>query len=378
MNEPLTLSGERMTRLITVLLFLVAVPALCQERSFPLAAQVDATATAEFEKQKLIGLAVVVIDKGEIAWSKGYGYADREKEIAVDPAATQFRWASISKSVTAIAALELSEKRLLDLDADVRTYVPEFPDKGQKITARQLLCHQGGIVHYGNGNVVRADKSYADPHPFADVVVALDMFKDSPLVSPPGHRYSYSTHGYILLSAVVQRAGKERFADQVRARITQPLGMSQFRPDYEWEEIPNRAAGYRRNGAGEISRRASEDVHDVSWKLGGGGFTSPAADLARFGVGLMKQKLVSAKTERLMWTVNKPADPTGADPYGYGFFILERADGTKWVGHDGSQEKAKTALLLDPAARRGVALMSNCEWFDAMKLAMSLMNTIAQ
>jgi len=344
-------------------------------RPYAGADRVDAKVQAEIKRQEIVGLAVVVIDDGKIAWTKGYGFADREKQVPVDPAVTQFRWASISKPITAVAALQLSEKGLLDLDADVRTYVPEFPDKGVKITARDLLRHQGGIVHSAKKGMLSIEKSYSTPHPFADVVVALDMFKDSPLTNTPGTTYFYSTAGYVLLSAVVQRAGKERFADQVTARIAKPLGMADFRPDYEWEDIPNRAIGYMRQD-GVISRRKRDQVDDVSWKLGGGGFTSPATDLARFGVGLLQRKLVSEKTERLMWTVNKPAHPDKPDPYGFGFFIVHMPDGRTLVGHDGSQQKAKTALLLDPQAKKGIALMTGSEWVDVMKLAMTLMDEI--
>ena len=69
----------------------------------------------------------------------------------------------------------------------------------------------------------------------------LDTFKASPLVNRPGEKYAYSTHGYVLLSAVVQRAGSQRFADQVKARLADPLRMTGFHPDYEWEAIPHRA-----------------------------------------------------------------------------------------------------------------------------------------
>lgn len=369
-------------RSIAFVLFCAVAPALAQEHPYPHAGKVDAAIQAEVDRTGIVGLAAVVIDGGEIAWTKGYGYADREDKVPVDPAATQFRWASISKPVTAVAALQLAEEGRLDLDADIRFYVPEFPDKGARITARDLLRHQGGIVHYANGEVVRTEKVYAEPHPFADVIKALDTFKDSPLVAPPGRKFSYSTHGYILLSAVVERAGKERFADQVQARIAGPLGMANFRPDYQWEEIPGRAAGYSREGEkmdGEIVRRTDAEDEDVSWKLGGGGFTSPATDLARFGVGLIGRKLVSEETEELMWAVNKPADPEGAKPYGLGFFVIDRPDGTKWVGHDGSQAKARTCLMLDPSGKRGIALMSNSEWAkDLVELAVALLGEISK
>jgi serine beta-lactamase-like protein LACTB len=364
-----------MKRSLALLLLLLTIPVNAQDRPYARAARVDAAVRAEIARQEIVGLAVVVIDGGEITWAKGYGFADREKGVPVDAAVTQFRWASISKSVTAVAALQLSEKGLLDLDADVRTYVPEFPDKGVKITARDLLRHQGGIVHYANGPVVRTDRRYADPHPFADVITALDMFKDSPLVNKPSTRFAYSTHGYILLSAVVERAGKQRFAEQVRARIAEPLGMADFRPDFQWVDIPHRAIGYSRQD-GVIGRRPDDRDEDVSWKLGGGGFTSPATDLADFGVGLLQRKLVSEKTERLMWTVNKPADPQGAKPYGLGFFVLDRPGGVKLVGHDGSQAKAKTGLLLDPGDKKGIVVMTGSEWVDVMKLAMVLMDEI--
>jgi CubicO group peptidase (beta-lactamase class C family) len=359
------------------LFLLAATPALADEKPYALADRVDAKMQSEIKRQEIVGIAVVVIDDGQIAWSKGYGFADREQNVPVDPATTQFRWASICKPVTAVAALQLAEKGKLDLDADIRTYVPEFPDKGVKITARELLCHQGGIPHTGTngGEVVRTKTTYTDPHPFADVVVALDMFKDSPLVNTPGTTYFYSTPGYVLLSAVVQRAGKKPFAEQVKERIAGPLGMANFRPDYQWEDIPNRAVGYMRDN-GVVRRRKHDEVDDVSWKLAGGGYTSPAMDLARFGVGLLQHKLVSEATERQMWTVNKPAHPEKPDPYGYGFFIVKLPDGRTIVGHDGSQQKAKTALVFDPQSKKGIALMTNSEYADAMKVALLLMDEI--
>lgn len=372
--SPLCAFAHRV-KLTSALLLVVAAPVVAQERPYARTDQVEAKIQAEFTRQEVVGLAAVVIDGGTIAWAKGYGFADREKQVPVDPAVTQFRWASISKPITAIAALQLWEKGQLDLDADVRSYVPEFPDKGAKITVRDLLRHQGGIVHSAKKGMLSIQSSYSNPHPFADVVVALDMFKDSPLVNTPGTTYAYSTAGYVLLSAVVQRAGQERFADQVAARIARPLGMAHFRPDYESDDIPHRAIGYLRQD-GVILRRKRDQVDDVSWKLGGGGFTSPALDLARFGVGLLQRTLVAEKTEQLMWTVNKPAQPAKPDPYGFGFFVVRLPDGRTLVGHDGSQQKAKTALLLEPQANKGVALMTNSEWVDVMKLAMALMEGI--
>jgi serine beta-lactamase-like protein LACTB len=277
------------------------------------AAAVDAAVLGEMGAQKAVGVAVGVVRNGAVVYLKGYGYADRESFSPVS-SKTLFRWASVSKPVTAVAAMQLVERGALDLDADVRKYVPEFPAKGATITVRHLFCHQGGVVHYVNGKVVRTERKYDTENPFADVICALDTFKESPLVCKPGEKYSYTTHGYILLSAAVERAGKAKFADQVAARVVKPLGLTTLQPDYQWKAIPGRAVGYRKRGE-EVFR--STDT-DVSWKLGGGGFLSNVDDFARFASGVMNHELVSAKTAARMWEPQKLADgkPT---TYGLGF-----------------------------------------------------------
>ncbi|MFO0958425.1 MAG: serine hydrolase domain-containing protein [Isosphaeraceae bacterium] len=368
-----------MTRRIALALLLLAFMPIARgqaPQAYEKADKADAAARAEVERQGLVNLVVVVIDDDRVAWAQGYGFADLENHVPASPGVTQYRWASISKPITAIAALQLYEKGRLDLDADVRTYVPEFPDKGARITPRQLLCHQGGIVHYSNGRVIRTPAEYKVPHPFEDVITALDTFKDSPLVNRPGAKYSYSTHGFMLLSAVVQRAGQERFADQVRDRISGPLGMTGFQPDYEWVPIAHRAVGYRKDDDGDILRRPDAQAPDVSWKLGGGGFTSTAIDMARFALGLIDHKLVAESTEQLMWTVQHPSDPESKSSYGLGFSIGKAPDGTRRIGHNGSQEKARTQMLLEPTRKRGVVVMTSSEWADPNQAAKALLDAI--
>ena len=307
-------------------------------------------------KQKAVGVAIGIIQNGRVAYLKGYGFEDREQRIPVT-SKTKFRWASISKTLTAIAAMQLVERGRLDPNADVRKHVPEFPSPGKvKITPRDLLCHQGGIVHYTNGKVVRTKRQYKSRYPFADVVVALDTFKNSPLVNRPREKFSYTTHGYILLSAVVQRAGKMRFADQVAKRITKPLKLTTLQPDYQWKRIPNRAVGYRIRG-GKVVRSTNTDV---SWKLGGGGFLSNIDDLAKYAAGLINGKLISRQTAARMWTPQKTSDGKTTS-YGLGF-VISKSNGRLVVSHGGSQEKTRTRLVIVPSQRRGIVVMCNSEY----------------
>lgn len=315
---------------------------------------VDEAVAQQMKRQKAVGVAIGVIQNGKVVYLKGYGFENREKSIPVT-SRTMFRWASISKTLTAYAAMQLVENGKLKLDADVRELVPEFPDKGVRITVRDLMCHQSGIVHYSNGQVIRTRKRYKTTHPFKSVVTALDSFKESPLVGKPGEKYSYSSHAYILLSAVVERAGKQNFAIQVRDRITKPLQLKTLQPDYQWKRIAHRAVGYRLANGKAVT---STDT-DVSWKLGGGGFISNIDDLANYAAAVIQGELINQRTQNAMWTPQKTRDGK-TTPVGLGVFVDGRGKQLR-VAHNGSQEKAKTRMVTYPNRRSGVVVMSNSE-----------------
>lgn len=309
------------------------------------------------KRLNLVGVSAAVVRDGAVAATAHAGFEDRERGVPASDA-TMYRWASISKPLTAVVAMQLHCEKALAFDRDVRTLVPEFPEKPWPVTVHDLLCHQGGIVHYTNGTVVRTKAAYAAEHPFADVVVALDAFKESDLLFEPGTRYSYSTHGYMLAGAACERAAKKPFADLVRDRIAAKCGMTTLQPDYQWIAIPHRAVGYRKNG--DAMERSTDT--DVSWKLPGGGFISSVGDLARFGAAMLGTTLVDAPSKATMWTPQKTrgGEDTG---YGLGFRIVSK-DGRRRVLHSGAQEKTATFLLLlpdEPAGPVAVAIMTNTE-----------------
>ena len=370
----------RSIRITTTLFSLGLLPAAAATVA-PLGERVDKAMRDEMAGQELIGLAVGIIQDGQIAYLKGYGLANREQRLPVTRQ-TMFRWASISKSLTAVAAMQLWERGDLDLKREARSYVPEFPDKGTPIRVRHLLCHQGGIVHYTNGKVIRTNRDYPVAHPFENVIYALDTFKESPLVNKPGEKYSYSTRGYMLVSAVVERAGKQKFAHQVRDRTAKPLKLATLQPDYQWEEIPHRAVGYRqRGGQVEVSTNT-----DVSWKLGGGGFISNIDDLAKFAAGLLNHRLVKPATRQKMWArqmtsggeQTKYALGFSFNHYRNGELHTWSANGTgiEIVGHSGSQEKTKTWMALWPQKKLGVVVMSNSEYASPRRLAGRLLEVV--
>ncbi|MGD9688654.1 MAG: serine hydrolase domain-containing protein [Phycisphaerales bacterium] len=339
------------------------------QRTF--AQRLAARCRAEMSDQRLVGLSVAIAGTRGIMHVDHFGFEDRERRIAASDR-TMYRWASVSKPLTAVVAMQLARDKRLDLEADVRALVPEFPDKGRTITPRLLLTHQGGIVHYSNGPVIRTIRTYDSTHPFQDAILALDTFKDSPLVCEPGEKHSYTTHGYLLLGAVIQRAGGKPYWDLVRERVCLPLGLETLRPDYQWERIEHRAVGYvKQRDADAI---LSTDT-DVSWKLPGGGFISTARDMALFGAGLLDERLLDAPTKAAMWTRQATRDGVKTG-YALGWSI-GRIGGRVTASHSGSQEKTATQLLIVPPSGSkpgfAAAVLSNTQGAELADLVRDIM-----
>src|SRR5262249_54090286 len=143
--------------------------------------------------------------------------------------------------------------------------------------------------------------------------------------------------------------------DEVKKRIAIPCSMSTLRPDYQWETIPHRAVGYHKGPRGGMLKSTNTDV---SWKLPGGGWISTCDDMARFGLGMLTEKLVDAPTKALMWTPQRPKDGA-VTSYGLGFGV-GTLDGKREISHSGAQEKAATILLILPDEPRPLAIAITC------------------
>lgn len=213
------------------------------------------------------GLAVAVAIDGDVVWSEGFGFADVEHHVPAT-AQTVFRVGSVSKVFTAAAVANLAQQGKLDMDAPVQQYVPEFPDKGHTVTIRQLASHLSGVRHY-RWDEVRPTRR------FEDVIEALNFFKDDSLEFAPGSRFSYSSYGWVLVSAAVQRAAGEPFLEYMRTEVFDALGMRNTLAETNAVDLPNRAILY------EGGRPVAPD--ELSYIQAAGGFLSTAEDMVRFG-----------------------------------------------------------------------------------------------
>ena len=350
--------------LLPPLAVLVAVQAAAQTGKLPEAARarIDAAAAQFLESSKAPGVAVAVVEEGEFAWVKGYGMADLENSAPVTPE-TLFRLASVSKPISAVAALELWEQGKLDLDAPVEKYCPAFPDKGALITTRELLGHLGGIRHYKEGAAGEAEINntthFADP-----IAGGISFFKDDPLVAAPGTHYHYSTQGYTLVGCAVGGASGESYVDFVRQNVFAPAGMTATQVDDRFAVIPHRTRFYSKDASGKVM---NAEFLDSSYKIPGGGWISSASDMARFEVALLGGKLLKPATFKLMSTPQKASDGS-EDTYGMGLGV-GKLDGVETVSHSGGQQGTSTMILMVPSRQLGVVVLANMDGVGAGKLA---------
>ena len=307
----------------------------------------------QMEIDGIPGLSVAFMKDGFI-WARGFGYADlANKTPATEKSA--YRLASVSKSMTAVAILQLMEKGKIDLDAEVQTYVPYFPRKKWPVTVRQLLGHLGGISHYKDEDVELHFKEHKNTKE------SLAIFADFDLVAEPGTRFNYSSYGYNLLGAVIEGAADQSYGDYLRQNLWEPLGMHATCMDDPIEIIPNRVRGYRLVD-GQLK---NSEYIDISSRFGAGATRSTVVDLLKYAKGFLSEKVLSRETKKMMFASMATKEGRLTD-YAMGWAVSP-VNGHFRFSHGGAQSETRTHLDVFPEENFAVAVAINFEQWDQYK-----------
>ena len=330
---------------------------------------------AGLSEQNRPGLSVAVGVDGGIVWAEGFGWADLEKRVPVEPD-MRFRIGTASTALTSAAVGLLLEDGRLELDGVIQRYVPEFPEKQWPVTLRQLMGHLAGVRNDGGDEGPLLSARCERP------VEALQPFRDSTLLFEPGTQYRYSSYGWILLSAAVEAAADEPFLTFMRKQIFEPLGMRDTMADSATEPIANRATFY-------FPRFAADPRYglhlmrpiDYSCYAGSSAFLSTPSDLVRFGLAINSGKLVQPTTVHLLQTSQRLAsgEETG---YGLGWDLETVAlagEDTRWVGHEGTSLGGMVASLMTfPEQGIVVSVISNISYADTEAVALKIAQAFAE
>lgn len=235
------------------------------------------------------GVAVAVGVDGELVWSEGFGRTAMGDGPPVRPE-SRFRVYSLVKQVTAVLALQAAVRGEVDMRGSVRDVIRTLPEAYQGVTLQHLLTHTAGVRHYhGESEAAMTDHC-------GTAAEALPLFVDDPLVAAPGARESYSTWGFVLASAVLERAAGVPFPSLLEMRILEPAGMRSTRLEGE-DDPATRISYYDVDEDGDVSRTPPLDA---SCKMGGGGFVASAEDMVRFHNAILRGELVPLAAVRQM------------------------------------------------------------------------------
>ena len=292
-------------------------------------------------------MAIMVYKQGEVVHAEGLGYADLEQQVPVNPWLTKFRIASISKTLTADALIQLQAAGRLDLDAEVQAYVPSFPKKRWPVSTRMAAGHIAGIRHY------RGDEFLSTKY-YPTVIEGLDIFKEDTLLFEPGSKYSYSSYGFNLVSAVIEGASEQEFLAYMEANVFEPLAMNNTTPEFMDEIITNRGRYYDQID-GKIF---NAPFVDNSYKWAGGGFLSTAEDLGKFAKAHMQEGYLP-KASLLELTTSQSLSDGSETGYGLGWVTNTDKKGLHWIGHSGGAVGGTSKMVIYPKAEIIVIVLTN-------------------
>ncbi|MEX2122980.1 MAG: serine hydrolase domain-containing protein [Woeseia sp.] len=291
------------------------------------------------------GVAVMVIHDGAIVHAAGYGYADLDNRIPIDPDSA-FRLASVSKQFTAMAIMVLAESGALAYDDPVSRYLPQLsPYEG--VTIRHLMTHTGGLPEYYEViDTASGMPTNADALALLGEMAASDF--------GPGERYEYSNPGYDMLAPLVEAASGTDFASFMRERVFLPAGMQHsLIYDHTRPVVPRRAFGYEPNGDGY----SLFDDDPLNHIVGSGGVYSTLKDFFRWDQALYTEILVSRAA---LDEAFKPALLNNGEATDYGFgWRLDEYDGRRRVRHGGSWIGFRTHYARYPEDRLSIVILSN-------------------
>lgn len=325
----------------------------------------DQIATKTFDQEQYMGLAIAVSYNGNMIYSKGFGYANKEQNVEVDPSSTRFRVGSISKPFTAALLGQLYEEELIDLDVPIQEYVSGFPQKKWPISVRQLAGHLAGIRHY-RGTEFMSNTYYKT------VTDALSIFQDDELLHQPGTKYQYSSYAWNLISAALEGTTKTDFLTLMSSKIFVPLGMNHTVPDYPQKKDPNRVQFYNK------SQHGGHDIAptvDNSCKWAGGGFLSSAEDVVTFAEAHLNGKILKPGTFKT-WTTSQATSEGKPTNYGIGWRLGMDKKNRSWIGHSGGSIGGSSMMLVYPEHEIVVVTLINQSRANASELALKLANQI--
>lgn len=264
----------------------------------------------------LLNGSVLVAEKGEVIFNKGYGFANVEHNI-FNSSKTVHRIGSITKQFVSMMIMQLVDEGKIELDEKMTSYLKDYrKDTGDKVTIFHLLTHTSGIPSYTSYPGFWSD-SLRNPYTTQELI---KEFCSGDLEFKPGSQFSYNNSGYVLLAKIVEEVTGKTYEENIQERIFNKVGMKNTYLDRPEKIILNRAAGYDKSGEKLINTKYMY----VKNAFGAGDIVSTVEDLYLWDQALYTDKLISDESKNKIftpflsnygfgWGISKIKNPAGSD-----------------------------------------------------------------
>jgi len=291
---------------------------------------------------------VLVAERGKIIYRGAFGLANREHRVP-NSLRTKFDIGSITKTFTALAILQLIEKGQLSLSDYLDTYVRDCPlAEKHKITVHHLLTHSSGIYDYANDEEVIFKTVY-----IRKLNQMIPLVYGKGLISQPGEKISYTSGGYLLLGAIIEKITGINYSEYINQYILKPAGMEDSGLFFPEEVISDRATGYKQIDKDRYQNRVMLQFSGFS----AGGLYCTAGDLLKYVLALQAHKLLG---ENYITRLFSPKAPpvSGQGSVAYGWWI-ENFNGLQAVYHTGGTPGFSSSLYIFPRTQHVAIVLSN-------------------
>ena len=337
--------------------------------------QLDQQFAAMAQRSEMAGLAIAIVEDGELRFIRTYGVIDRDTNVPVT-LGTVFRWASVSKTVAGTLAATFANEGLVDLDRPVARYqttlrLPEGAES--RLSFQQLLSQQTGLTKNA------FDGQLEDGQ---DPGLLRASLASAPLQCQPGSCHTYQNIAFDAASEILEQAAKRSYPDTVSERFFLPLGMNSA--SFGMTGL-TKAKDWARPHSGRMVRT----VKEAYWRVpAAAGVESNIVDFARWMQATMGDRpdVLSETILRIAQTPRVNTAPIYAGElrqanseahYGLGWRSFKYDDNVL-VGHSGAVDGYRATLIFDPAARVGVVAMWNSNWGTPFRIPCAVFDSYHQ
>lgn len=294
----------------------------------------------------------ILVAKGDrLIQKRAYGLASKELDVKnrID---TKFNIASITKTFTAVAILQLYEKGKIDLETPIGEYLKDYPNKKVRnsVTISQLLTHTAGLPNFYVTNFLDKCK-----FGFEEVKDFVPLFVNDTLLSEPGTEYNYDAAGYVLIGLIIEKVTGSNYYDYLEENIFEKANMPNTSAFGIEKIVENKANGY--TFAGDTTQALKNNIFYLSKASPGGFHYSTVEDLFNFNKALFNHHLISKKTLDLMI---EPRVKGYNTHLGYGIDIDQRYDEII-LGHSGGWYGISGEIIYLPESCYTITILSNVD-----------------